>query len=114
MSEHLRNCRNCHWWIANEHVNDNGRCRRFPPAVVPDYTIKKVAMMSGKSKTLIDSFTGDQYGVFPMTGGSTWCGEWTEQRHNERQLLQQDEKERERKIEEFETRNPEASRRLIP
>jgi hypothetical protein len=71
-------------------------------------------MMSGKRKTLIDAFTTDRYGVFPMTAGSTWCGDWTERRDRERELLQEEEKKSEREAEEFAKLHPGALHRAIP
>src|SRR6266508_73684 len=112
MSEPLKNCRSCHWWISIEHVGDTGRCHRFPPSVVPDYILKKVEMLSSKPKTLIDALTTERYGVFPMTAGSAWCGEWTEQRRQERELLQQEETKREQEFAEFAKRHPGALHRV--
>src|SRR5882724_6635463 len=106
MSQTLRNCRNCHCWVPIEHIGDTGECRRFPPSVVPDYTLKRVEMMAGKPKILIDQITSNRSGVFPMTGGSTWCGEWTKPRHQEQTSLRQDEQTRIQKIEEFANRHP--------
>jgi hypothetical protein len=70
-------------------------------------------MMSDKPKILIDAFN-DKYGVFPMTAGSTWCGEWTEQRDRERELLQEEEKKRDQEIEKFDKLHPRAIHRAIP
>ena len=91
-----------------------GRCHRFPPTVIPDHVIKKVEMMKGKPKTLIEALTHDSYGVFPMTGGSTWCGEWTQPRHEERELLIEDEKKRQKAFEEFAKRHGGDLHRTIP
>jgi hypothetical protein len=118
MNETLKNCRNCHWWIPIEHVGDTGSCRRFPPSVVPDYTLKKIKMISGKPKTLIDALN-DAHGVFPMTAGSTWCGEWTDQRQSEqrqceRELLREEEVKREQEVEKFVKRLPGELHRIMP
>lgn len=70
-------------------------------------------MMNGKRKTLVDASTSC-YGVFPMTGGSTWCGEWTAQRHQERELLLRDEIKRDQAYQEFAKRHPGSLVRVIP
>jgi hypothetical protein len=70
-------------------------------------------MVSGKAKTLIDAITNDQYGVFSMTAGGTWCGEWTGLRESERERLLQEEKERDQEIEAFAKSHPGELVRLI-
>jgi hypothetical protein len=76
--------------------------------------VKKVEMMGGNRKTLIDQITENRYGVFPITAGSTWCGEWTEQRFGEKESLQEEEEKRNREVEEFAKRHPGALHRTIP
>lgn len=108
----LENCRSCHWWIPIKDVGDTGRCKRFPPSVIPDYTIN--TEVSGEHKTVVEALTHDKYGVFPMTQGSNWCGEWTPIRLEERELLQREEERAREEFEEFARRHPGALHRIIP
>jgi hypothetical protein len=106
LSDPPKTCRECHWWIPVEHAGDTGRCRRFPPTVVVDYFEKKLKMMSGEERPMMEADSSRRYGVFPMTLGSTWCGEWTEQRHNERNALLKQELKNIQESEKFAQQNP--------
>ena len=68
MSE-ANNCLNCEYWVCRKNHKKpdktKGVCRRFPPTLYPK--------LGGRT---------NEPREFPITKGSTWCGEWKHEPEN--------------------------------
>lgn len=70
MTGFIQQCSNCRFWERlTDELSQQGMCLRFPP-VLPTLPPQVVC---GES----------DYGVFPLSGQSAWCGEWQRQDEEE-------------------------------
>jgi hypothetical protein len=65
-------CDGCKFWTRFKNDEEKGRCKRFPPSIVP--IVAQVIWDETGDWARVDESTG--VFAWPATFDDDWCGEW--------------------------------------